>query len=304
MEIFHDISQFNSNQSTILTIGTFDGMHFGHQNLMKNMVSFAKKEQLKSIVLTFSPTPNQFFSKKTLNNQINSIDEKTQLIKNQNIDYLIIQPFDIAFSNIDAKYFIEEILVKKFKIKKIIIGHDHRFGKNRTAGFDELQDFGKKYNFEVEKIEAIEIDNLIVSSSKIREFIENGNIETANIFLDYYYSLKGKVIHGKNIGAQLGFPTANIELKDKNKILPKNGVYFVKVELENHYYFGMMNIGLNPTFEDKKLSIEVHIFDFKKDIYGLEIYIKILRRLRDEQKFSDKTILINQLNIDKKNCIQ
>lgn len=303
MQVFKNYKDFNIQEQTVLTIGTFDGVHLGHQNLLQSMVEYSKNENVKSIVLTFFPTPTQYFKKINLNNQINSITEKIQLIKNQKIDYLISQPFDKDFANLEAETFVTDVLIKHLKVKKIIVGYDHRFGKNRAAGFEELVAFGNKYNFEVAMIEAFLKDKIIVSSSKIREFLQNGELENANQFLGNYFSIQGKIIHGKKIGSTLGFPTANIEIKDKQKIIPKIGVYFVKIIIDNSQFFGMMNIGYNPTFTNEEISIEVHIFNYDTQIYDKEITIYFLKRIRDEKKFNSKTELIEQLKTDKEFCL-
>jgi riboflavin kinase / FMN adenylyltransferase len=303
MQVFKNYSDFNIQEQTVLTIGTFDGVHLGHQNLLQSMVEYSKNKNVKSIVLTFYPSPAQYFKKNSINNQINTISEKIQLIENQKIDYLIVQAFDEQFANLDAEMFVTEVLIKNLKIKKIIVGYDHRFGKNRAAGYDELIRFGKKYNFEVEMIKAFLKDEIIVSSSKIRENLQNGALETANNLLGNYFSIQGKIIHGKKIGSSLGFPTANIFIDDKQKLIPKIGVYFVKIILDNNQFFGMMNIGYNPTFNNNELSLEVHIFDYKTQIYDKEITVNFLKRIRDEQKFNSKVDLIEQLGKDKKICL-
>lgn len=302
MRVFKNYSDFNIQDQTVLTIGTFDGVHLGHQNLLQSMVEYSKNENVKSIVLTFYPSPAQYFKKNVIKNQINTISEKIQLIENQKIDYLILQAFDEQFANLEAEMFVTEVLIKNLKVKKIIVGYDHRFGKNRLAGYDELVAFGKKYNFEVEMIEAFLKDEIIVSSSKIREYLQNGALETANNLLGNYYSIHGKIIHGKKIGSTLGFPTANILIDDKQKLIPKIGVYFVKIIIDNTPFFGMMNIGYNPTFNNEEISLEVHIFDYKTQIYDKEITVNFLKRIRDEQKFDFKDKLIEQLGKDKEIC--
>lgn len=303
MKIYHHISKYQNTQKSILTIGTFDGVHLGHQKVLQNIVIQCNTNNLKSLVLTFNPTPFQFFSKKEIKNNLNSIDEKVNSIEKLGIDALIIQEFDESMADLEAEKFVKDILINQFNIKKIVIGYDHRFGKNRAAGFEELLEFGKKYDFEVEKITAFEYENNIISSSKIRNFIENGSIEIANQYLGSEYSITGKVIDGKKIGNSIGFPTVNLEILDQKKIIPKIGVYFVKVFHQKKKYFGMMNIGFNPTFNNEIISIEVHIFEFNENIYHQEIKVSFINRLRDEIKFGSKLELINQLEKDKMTCL-
>ena len=230
---------------------------------------------------------------------LNTIDEKTKLLANFGIDNLIIHPFDAAFSNLSAEEFVKEILIDRLNIHKIIIGHDHRFGKNRTADISDLILFGKKYGFEVEQINAHEIDEIAISSTKIRKALMEGNIQLANQFLGYSYFISGKVIEGKKIGRTLGFPTANIQINESYKLLPKNGVYIVSSEINDIQYFGMMNIGNNPTLGENEQSIEVHYFDMSENIYNEKLKISILEHIRDERKFNSLPDLQAQLEKDK-----
>lgn len=303
MQLFKNTNDFFFNEKTIVTIGSFDGLHLGHQYLLQKIVNEASNNSLKSLIFTFYPTANQFFSKNGKIKQLNTIEERIKLIENKNIDFLVIQPFSKYFANLDAEIFVKEILVNQFKVSKLIIGYDHRFGKNRSAGYEELKEFGKKYNFEVLNISAFEKENIVISSTKIREYLDNGNIEYANKLLGYSFNFQGKVIHGKKIGANLGFPTANLEMIDENKIVPKIGVYFVKIIYQNDQFYGMLNIGNNPTFNNNKQSIEVHIFDFQENIYDKSIEVVFLKKIRDEIKFNSKELLIKQLEEDKKTCL-
>ena len=230
---------------------------------------------------------------------LNTIDEKTKLLANFGIDNLIIHPFDAAFSNLSAEEFVKEILVDRLNIHKIIIGHDHRFGKNRTADISDLILFGKKYGFEVEQINAHEIDEIAISSTKIRKALMEGDVKLANQYLGYSYFFSGKVIQGKKIGRTIGYPTANIQISENYKLLPKNGVYVVSSEIDNVLHFGMMNIGKNPTLGDNEQSIEIHFFDINEDIYNKNLQISILEHIREEQKFNSLTELQAQLEKDK-----
>ena len=229
---------------------------------------------------------------------LNTIEEKANLLSKTGLDNLVIHPFDQAFSRLTAEEFVKNILVDCFNVEKIIIGHDHRFGRNRTANIDDLIAFSKIYGFEVEQISAQEINDVAVSSTKIRNAILDGNIYLANNYLDYNYSFKGKIVKGKQIGRTIGFPTANFEIDDSYKLIPKNGVYVVESLINQNRIFGMMNIGFNPTVGENAQTIEVYYFDFKGDLYGQQITVSILHRLRSEQKFDSLEALKNQLKSD------
>jgi riboflavin kinase/FMN adenylyltransferase len=253
----------------------------------------------ESVVLTFFPHPRMVLQQDAAIKLLNTIDEKATLLEKFGIDNLIIHPFDAIFSNLSAEEFVKEILVDKLNIHKIIIGHDHRFGKNRTANISDLIYFGKKYNFEVEQIGAKEIDEIAISSTKIRKALLEGNIKLANEYLGYSYFISGIVVEGKKIGRTIGFPTANIEIAESYKLLPKNGVYIVSGEIKNVLYFGMMNIGNNPTLGENEQSIEVHFFNLDENIYNENLQISFLENIREEHKFNSITELKAQLEKDK-----
>ena len=253
----------------------------------------------ESVVLTFFPHPRMVLQQDSSIKLLNTIDEKATLLEKFGIDNLIIHPFDEAFSNLSAEEFVKEILVDKLNIHKIIIGHDHRFGKNRSADINDLISFGKKYGFEVEQISAKEIDEIAISSTKIRKALLEGNIKLANEYLGYPYFISGKVVDGKKIGRTIGFPTANIQINESYKLLPRNGVYIVSSEIKNVLHFGMMNIGNNPTLGDNEQSIEIHFFDLKEDIYNENLQIAFLENIREEHKFNSITELQTQLEKDK-----
>ncbi len=299
MKIYQSTINFSTNRKTIITIGTFDGVHLGHQSILKKVVEAKENNTYESSLLTFFPHPRMVLQQDTSIKLLNTIDEKAELLDKFGIDNLIIHPFDAAFSNLSAEEFVKEILIDRLNIHKIIIGHDHRFGKNRTADIGDLILFGKKYGFEVEQINAHEIDEIAISSTKIRKALMEGNIKLANQFLGYSYFISGKVIEGKKIGRTLGFPTANIQINESYKLLPKNGVYIVSSEINDILYFGMMNIGNNPTLGENEQSIEVHYFDMSENIYNKKLKISILEHIRDEQKFNSLTELQAQLEKDK-----
>ena len=300
MENYSSILDFKKNKyKTIITIGTFDGVHLGHKSILDKMKNASLDNQYESLVLTFFPHPRMVLQQDSSIKLLNTIDEKAALLEKFGIDNLIIHPFDEAFSNLSAEEFIKEILVNKLNIHKIIIGHDHRFGKNRTADINDLILFGKKYGFEVEQIGAKEIDEIAISSTKIRKALLEGKIKLANEYLGYSYFISGKVIEGKKIGRTIGFPTANIKINENYKLLPKNGVYIVSSEIDNVLHYGMMNIGKNPTIGENEQSIEVHFFNLDKDIYNKNLKISILEHIREEQKFNSLTELQTQLEKDK-----
>ena len=263
------------------------------------MKNATQNNQYESLVLTFFPHPRMVLQQDSSIKLLNTIDEKATLLEKFGIDNLIIHPFDEVFSNLSAEEFVKNILVNKLNIHKIIIGHDHRFGKNRTADINDLILFGKKYKFEVEQINAKEIDEIAVSSTKIRKALLEANIKLANEYLGYSYFISGKVVEGKKIGRTIGFPTANIQINENYKLLPKNGVYVVSSKIDNVLHFGMMNIGKNPTLGDNEQSIEIHFFDINEDIYSKNLQISILEHIREEQKFNSLTELQAQLEKDK-----
>lgn len=299
MKIYQSTINFSTNRKTIITIGTFDGVHLGHQSILKKVVEAKENNTYEASLLTFFPHPRMVLQQDTSIKLLNTIDEKAELLDKFGIDNLIIHPFDAAFSNLSAEEFVKEILIDRLNIHKIIIGHDHRFGKNRTADISDLILFGKKYGFEVEQINAHEIDEIAISSTKIRKALMEGNIKLANQFLGYSYFISGKVIEGKKIGRTLGFPTANIQINESYKLLPKNGVYIVSSEINDSLYFGMMNIGNNPTLGENEQSIEVHYFDMSENIYNKKLKISILEHIRDERKFNSLSDLQAQLEKDK-----
>ena len=302
MTIYNNINEFSSTDNTILTIGTFDGVHLGHQKILERLTNSAKENNLKSTVLTFFPHPRTILNPNKPLKLINSVKERTELLNRSKVDNLIIHPFDKNFSELDPEKYVVEILVKKLKAKIILIGYDHKFGKNRTADITNLKIYGKKYGFKVIEIKAEEISNIAISSTKIRKAISEGNISTAKKYLGYDFSLSGKIVHGKSIGRTLGFPTANIEVKEEYKLLPKNGVYLIQSVINHNKYFGMMNIGIKPTIKESSKTIEVNFFDFEGDLYHKNIEVNIKKFIRDEIKFDSLELLKSQILKDKINC--
>ncbi len=303
MKVFTSISEFNSTQKTIVTIGTFDGVHIGHQKIIEKLIQGTENSDYESLILTFFPHPRMVLHEASSIKLLNTINEKSGFLKKMGLDNLVIHPFDKEFSNLSAEEFVKTILVDSFNIQKIIIGYDHQFGKNRAANIDDLIAFGDKYGFEVEQISAQEVDSVSVSSTKIRDAIANGTMAVANEFLGYNYLLSGKIIKGKQLGRTIGFPTANIKIEENYKLIPKNGVYIVKSIIQEKTVFGIMNIGLNPTVNGEDLSIEVHFLDFDIAIYNTEITVLVINRIRDEQKFSSIDLLKAQIQKDKNYAI-
>jgi riboflavin kinase/FMN adenylyltransferase len=308
LKIFHSINDFQvstngSIKKTILTLGTFDGVHFGHKKILEKLTQNTENGKYESLVLTFFPHPRMVLQEDSDIKLLNTIDEKIDLLDKIGIQNLVIHPFDEKFSRLTAEEFVKNILVDQFHIHKIIIGHDHRFGRNRTANIEDLKTFGKQYNFEVEEISAQEIKEVSVSSTKIRQALSEGKISLANEYLGYNYSLTGIVAKGKQLGRTIGFPTANIQLEENFKLIPKNGVYIVKSTIESKMVLGMMNIGNNPTVEGKNQTIEINFFDFNEDLYGQKITVSLLERIRSEQKFESVSLLKEQLEKDKNTAL-
>ena len=303
MKVIQSIAAFNSSEKTIVTIGTFDGIHIGHQKILKNLIRTANNEGKKSVLLTFFPHPRMVLQKENKILLLNTIKEKSSLLEKMGLDYLIIHPFSREFSRLTALDFVRDILVNKLNTSRLIIGYDHHFGKNREGNIHQLKEYSLLYDFKVEEIPAQDIDDVSVSSTKIRTALKDGNLKTANNYLGYHYMLNGTVVSGKKLGGTIGFPTANLEIKEPYKLVPKTGVYIIKTHINTVLYTGIMNIGFNPTVLGKHQTIEAHLFDFNEDLYGKEIMIEFIYFLREEHKFESVEELVVQLNIDKENAI-
>ncbi len=299
LKVFQNIASYELQKPTVLTIGTFDGVHIGHKKIIERLTKNAEKHDLESVILTFFPHPRMVLQKDSDIKLLNTIEEKIELLEQSGLNSLIIHPFDKTFSELSAEEFVKQILIEKLNLKKIVIGYDHRFGKNRTAGIDELIVFGEKYGFEVEQISAQEIDEIAVSSTKIRKALDNGEIALTNSYLGYNYFFQATVVEGKKLGRTIGFPTANLKVSENYKLIPKTGVYIVEILLDNQKFKGMMNIGFNPTVNGNHQTIEVNILDFNQDIYGKNVQVSFLEKIRDEQKFASVDELKNQLEKDR-----
>ncbi|MHA3047610.1 bifunctional riboflavin kinase/FAD synthetase [Riemerella anatipestifer] len=298
MKVISSISEYKNTSPTALSIGMFDGVHLGHQSIIKNLKKISDEKKLSSGLLTFWPHPRTIFNPNENLKLLNTLTEKTSLIENLGVDFLFLQNFDEDFRNLSADDFVKKILVDKLNVKHLIIGHDHRFGKDKKGDFNLLQKMATEFDFEVQQLGAIQLENQNISSTKIRNAITSGDFKSANDMLGYHYPLSGKVIHGKKIGRTIGYPTANISI-DNIKLLPKKGAYIVEVWINNLFYKGMLSVGTNPTVSGTELSVEVYILDFNKDIYDQDITIKFRDFLHEEIKFDGLEALIKKLDKDK-----
>ncbi len=302
MRVYYNLNEFVSLKNAVVTTGTFDGVHVGHQTILHRLIETAKQHNGESVLLTFSPHPRIVLNKDTNIKLLQSLEEKISALKHLGLDHLIIHPFTLEFAKTTSMEFIRDILKTKIGATQLVIGYDHHFGRNREGSFKHLKASSQKYGFDVEEIPAQDVDNIHVSSTKIRKALSLGDITTANMYLSRPFSIIGNVIHGEKIGRTIGFPTANIKIDDPYKLIPLNGVYAVDVYLKNTevIYKGMLNIGVKPTLNDanQKLSIEVHIIDFSGDIYDEKIRVDFKRRIRDEKQFKSLEELQQQLQKD------
>lgn len=301
--VVRNLYEADHSHHSVVTIGTFDGVHVGHRTIIDKLVANARANGMRSTILTFFPHPRMVLQQASDLKLLNTLDEKIAILEQTGLDRLIIHPFTREFSRLTAEEYVREVLVGCMNARKVIIGYDHRFGRNRTATFEDLQVFGKQYNFEVEQISAEEVNEVSVSSTKIRRALEEGDIGTANRFLGYAYMLNGKVNKGRGIGRQLDFPTANLSIPEAYKLIPANGVYVVRSLIDGRTVYGMMNIGVNPTVNGKERTIEVHFFDLDEDLYGKPLEVRMLHRLRDEVRFESVDALKVQLQRDKKDSL-
>ena len=304
MKIYNSIEEFGKVKNAVVTTGTFDGVHPGHQKIISRLHEVANEINGETVLLTFYPHPRMvLFPEDNELKLLNTQKEKIALLEKYGVHHLIIHPFTKEFSRLTSVEFVRNILVNKIKTKKLAIGYNHHFGRNREGSFEHLKEFGHLYNFEVEEISAKDIDHIEVSSTKVRHALQTGDIQTADVYLGYNYSLSGMVVEGKKIGRTIGYPTANIQVEDIYKLIPEDGVYAVRVKHQNNTFGGMLNIGNNPTVAGKGRSIEVNIFDFEKEIYNEEITVEFISRLRNEEKFNGLDELKKQLAEDKINSL-
>ncbi|HQQ93638.1 MAG TPA: bifunctional riboflavin kinase/FAD synthetase [Bacteroidia bacterium] len=305
MLVIRNTREFRIESPSIVTIGTFDGVHLGHQKILDRLAEIKARTGLLTVVLTFEPHPRKvlFPEQKDLK-LITLIEEKLDLLRASSVDVTVVYPFDLEFAHSSSAFYVEQILVKQLQVKYLVIGHDHRFGHNRSGDYTTLLACSKQFGFQLEEIPAQDIDSIAISSSKIRKAIEEGKPELAQAYSGHMYFINALVIKGKQLGRQLGYPTANLLLNDAEKILPAKGIYLVGVEFEGKHHFGMMNVGTNPTTDTgNDIKLEVHIFDFNSDIYNKHLTIRFIKHLRDEKKFPDLESLKAQLRKDEEDCM-
>ncbi len=299
MRIFKNFDDYSSQKPLALSLGMFDGIHLGHQSIINQLLKKGNESDYETAILTFWPHPRFVFNPNEDLKLLNTVEEKSQLIEKLGIDYLFLKEFDENFRNLTGEEFVKQILVEKLNVKYLIVGYDHSFGKNKSGNFELLQKLSKELDFEVEQMEAINIHNKTISSTKVRNALLDGKIKDANEMLGYPYSLTGKVVDGKKLGRTIGFPTANIET-ETIKLLPQKGAYIVEVWHKDQFYKGMLSIGTNPTVNGEKLTVEVNILNFNEDIYNQKIKIVFRDFLHEEIKFESLEKLIERLEEDQK----
>ncbi|WP_316791645.1 bifunctional riboflavin kinase/FAD synthetase [Pedobacter frigoris] len=304
MKIYHNFSEFKKLNNAVATIGTFDGVHYGHQKIIKRLCELAKTTGGESVILTFFPHPRMIIDPENQDlKMINTIHEKAKILEELGVDHLIITPFTRDFSNLSPEEYIKNILVDTIGIKHLIVGYDHRFGKDRKGGLKELEDLSEVLEYKIEEIPEQDIDDVAVSSTKIRKALLNGEVGLAATYLGYNFSLSGRVIKGDKIGRTIGFPTANLFVEETYKLIPSDGIYAVTVRMEEGFFKGMAYIGQRPTINGMTRNIEVNIFDFNKEIYGQDITMTFLEFLRHDVKFTGLEALKLQLQKDKENTL-
>jgi len=304
MKTYHHFSEFKKLDNAVATIGTFDGVHFGHQKIIKRLCELAKSTGGESVILTFFPHPRMIIDPENQDLKlINTVAEKIAILAELGVDHLIITPFTRDFSNLNPAEYIKNILVDTIGIKQLIVGYDHRFGKDRKGGMQELEMFSKQFDYQIEEIAKQDVDDVAVSSTKIRKALLNGEVALAASYLGYHFSLHGRVIKGDKIGRTIGFPTANIFLEETYKLIPSDGIYAVTVDMGTESYKGMAYIGQRPTINGMTRNIEVNIFDFNKEIYGQYITMTFLEFLRHDVKFTGLEALKIQLQKDKEDTL-
>ena len=306
MKVYDSIDKFKGIKGSAVTIGTFDGVHLGHQKILQQLKQGAESIKGESVIFTFYPHPRMvLFPDDDSLKLLSTEEEKRELLEKLGVDHLIVEPFTKEFSRITYTEYVRDILVNKLKVKKLIIGYNHHFGRNREGSFSELKKLAPTYGFELEKIAAQDINHVEISSTKIRKALEEGDIKTANKFLGYDYGMTGKVVRGKGLGKELGYPTANVQIENKYKLVPGNGIYAVMVSYDGKSYSGMMSIGFNPTVTaNGPKTTEVNIFDFNQDIYDENIRIFFKQKLRDEKKFDSMEALKKAIDGDKEKTLK
>lgn len=305
MRIIRLLDESTKFVAPILTLGTYDGVHLGHQQIIKSLVERAKSKGVESVLFTFDPHPRKVLYPDTNSVQlIDTMDEKLAKLKDLGLDSVILFPFTIPFSRLSAMEFVRDVLVNQIGVSEVHIGHDHHFGKNREGSYLELKELGELFNFEVHQIGPVQDHAITISSTKIRNAIILGDVKTANDYLGTSFRITGKVVKGKQLGRTIGFPTANIGEVDSDKILPKHGVYAVRVICSAQVYSGVMNVGVKPTFSDhENVSLEVYIFGFNENIYDQVITVEFVQYIREEKRFDTIDELVNQIREDEKTAL-
>jgi riboflavin kinase / FMN adenylyltransferase len=304
MNVYYGIKDFKKLENAVVTSGTFDGVHLGHQKILNRLNEVANETAGESVVITFYPHPRTVISpdNQTIN-LLSTLDEKIELLEKSGVNHLVIIPFTREFSELSSEEFIQKILIQTIGTKTLVIGFDHRFGKNREGGFDYLKENKARYGFEIEEIPRHDLENVGISSSKIRKALNEGDVPTADHFLGRNYSISGVIVKGKQLGRTIGFPTANIQVREIAKLIPADGVYAVKVYYREEEFGGMLNIGNRPTVDGTFKTIEVNIFNFDCEIYGENLKVEFIQKIRNEQKFNGLDELKGQIAIDKKTCL-
>jgi len=302
LKTHHGAETFTSSKGTVVTIGTFDGVHIGHKKIIGRLSESARANHWESLVLTFFPHPRMVLQKEAQIKLINTIDERAALLESQDLDHLVIHPFTKEFSRMTAAEFVQEILVNQLQAKKVIIGYDHRFGRNRNADITDLKKYGKQFGFEVEEISKQELEDVAISSTKVRKALDAGDIALANDYLGYPIMLNGTIVKGKKLGRELGYPTANLDIPEDYKLIPAQGVYVVQCYMDGECVYGMMNIGTNPTVGGEQQTVETYFFDFDGDLYDKNLSIQLLARIREEKNFASVEQLIQAMKKDESFC--
>ncbi|WP_066832107.1 bifunctional riboflavin kinase/FAD synthetase [Rufibacter ruber] len=305
MIVIRELNQFPLLAHAVVTSGTFDGVHVGHQKILARLTESARQSTGQSVVITYWPHPRTVLNPHDDSLRLlSTIEERIEALEQFGVDYLLILPFTREFAQLTSEEYIQQILINTLHTKKLVIGYDHRFGKNREGGFDYLQANARRYGFEVEEIPRQDIDEVGVSSSKIRTALEKGDVETAARYLGRPYTLSGRVVEGKKLGRTLGYPTANLQPQDKLKQVPAIGIYAVMVKTTSGSFKGMLSIGTNPTVNGSSQTIEVHLFDFEGELYGQEITLSFIAYMRPEEKYENLDLLVRQLHQDKATALQ
>tara|TARA_B110000027_G_scaffold52870_1_gene57621 strand:- start:480 stop:1418 length:939 start_codon:yes stop_codon:yes gene_type:complete len=299
MKVHYNIESYKNIKNPIVTVGTFDGVHFGHQKIIQRLKKIAEKNKGESVLLTFDPHPRKVLFNDQNLKLIHSLKEKIDILENLGLDHLVVYPFTINFSKFTAQQYINELLINTLQTHTLVIGYDHHFGKDREGNIELLKKNSEVYPFKLEEIKAHEIEEIKISSTKVRKAIEKGDIHLVNEYCGHYYEFSGEVVHGNGIGKTIGTPTANIEIDKAEKIIPADGVYAVICQANDKTINGIMNIGFKPTLNKlEERTIEIHLFNYEKDLYGTILKTKVIQKIRNEFKFKSLEDLKKQIIVD------